>query len=351
MRFLQSVIFSLLIFAFVPAAVNAQDAKGALLRGYRTGYSDGYMAGYRDSVERARPDFTKHQDYIKANRVYRSEYGSLEEYRDGYQQGFEAGYETGFERREFDSSLPLNLSRRGTKNALPANSGKSAGKNTAKEDKTAKPVSPTLRDGTAKNTAPATKSEPQPVQPNLYPVQPTIIIPTNTEIIVEMLADVTTEDSREGDSFLARVVAPQEIGGAIIEGRISKIKKPGRIKGNAELQLSFSRIVVNEKRWANFNATVIEALPMKGNNIKTIDQEGTVLGKSSLKSDTIKVGSATATGAAVGAIAGGPVGAAVGAAVAGAFGVGGVLVARGKDINLTQGQQLRVRTNFESQIR
>ncbi len=346
MSFFQKGIVYLLIWtvvSIVSPAAFAQTTKGALLHGYRTGYSDGYMSGYRDTTEHAARDFAKYPDYKKADRVYRNEYGALEEYRDGYQQGFEAGYNSGFDRHEFDSTLPANLSRRAGKSVLPPSVESSIRDSKPNVNGNLPPV---LQENKA-------KSNPQPPSANLNPAsgQPTIIIPTNTEIIVEMLADVNTENSREGDSFLARIVAPEEIKGAIIEGRVAKVKRPGRVTGNAELQLSFSRIVVNETRWASFNAVVIEALPLRGNNIKAIDEEGTVTGKSSFKSDAVKVGAATGTGAAVGAIAGGPVGAAIGAAVGGAFGVGGVLVSRGKEINLVQGQQIRVRTNFESQIR
>ena len=53
----------------------------------------------------------------------------------------------------------------------------------------------------------------------------------------------------------------------------------------------------------------------------------------------------------VGAVVGGPVGAAVGAGVGAAFGVGAVVVERGKHVNLTKGQQLKIRTAYETQIR
>lgn len=335
-----AVLLFAVMFVSVPAVFAQANQNNAVLRGYRTGYSDGYMSGYRDSVERAERGFAKHSEYTKASRVYRPEFGALEDYRDGYQQGFETGYNTGFERRGFESALPTDLTKRGT----------TAAANAAKNADAAKSSEPKLRD---KQTAAANLPvEPvQNVNASYNSSEPTIIIPTNTEIIIEMLADVNTADSRESDRFLARVVAPNEIGGAIIEGTVARVKKPGRVKGNAELQLSFNRIVVTEKRWSNFNANVIEALPMKNNNIKTIDDEGNVTGKGSLKKDAVKVGAATGAGAGIGAIAGGPVGAAVGAGIGAAFGIGGVLVSRGENINLVQGQQLRVRTNFESQIR
>jgi hypothetical protein len=141
-----------------------------------------------------------------------------------------------------------------------------------------------------------------------------------------------------------------EMNGAIIEGRVSKIQKPGRIKRRSEMLLSFDRIVLNEGRWGNFNAILTEVLPVKNDNVKGV-AEGTVEGKSSVKGDIAKVGGATGTGALIGVIAGGPVGAAVGAGVGAAFGVGAVVVERGKHIRLAKAQQLRIKSTYETQIR
>ncbi|MCE7962183.1 MAG: hypothetical protein DYH05_06745, partial [Acidobacteria bacterium ACB1] len=92
-------------------------------------------------------------------------------------------------------------------------------------------------------------------------------------------------------------------------------------------------------------------LPVKGDNIKTVDNEGTAIGKSSLKSDGIKVGASTGAGLVTGAIIAGPVGAGVGAAVGAAFGVGAVVIERGKQIKLNENQQIRIKTSYETQIR
>jgi hypothetical protein len=309
--------------------VFAQDSKTALFRGYRTGYSDGYMAGYRDASEKLQRSVEKHQDYVKADRAYLPEYGALEDYRDGYQQGFETGYTTGFDRQSFDSTVPPTLERRGGKTVSA----------------TANQIEPPL------STNPP-QSESVSASTNSDAL---IVIPSNTELIVEMQSSLNTKDARKGDSFQARVVAPVEIEGAIIEGRVTDLQKPGRIKRRAEMQLSFDRILLNQTRLSNLNAMVVEAFPAGDkslkNNVKTVNSEGTVRGKSSFKSDAIIVGSAAGTGGTIGAIAGGPVGFAVGAAVGGAFGLGGVLVARGKDIRLNEGQRFRIRTVYEAQIR
>ena len=146
-------------------------------------------------------------------------------------------------------------------------------------------------------------------------------------------------------------MAPQEIVGAMIEGRIDKIQKPGRIKKRSAMLLSFDKIIISEVRWSNFDAIMTEVLPVKGDNVKRVDTEGTAVGKSTLKPDVAKVAVTTGAGAGIGAVAGGPVGAAVGAGVGAAFGVGAVIIERGKHINLHPNQQLRVKTSYETQIR
>ena len=184
-----------------------------------------------------------------------------------------------------------------------------------------------------------------------YSGESVISIPRDTELIVELLEDINTDRNREGDRFQARIISPNELNGAIIEGRISKIQKPGRIKRRAEMLLSFDRVVLSQNRWSNFSAILTEVLPRKGDNVRRVDTEGTVEGKRTLKEDSIKIGATTGTGLVIGAIAGGPVGAGVGAAVGAAFGVGAVVVERGKHIRLDKDQQLRIKSSYETQIR
>lgn len=332
-------LFLLSFLAFPVQSILAQDAsKIALQRGYRTGYSDGYMAGYRDVIENATKDYTRHNDYVKADRAYNKDYGSLEDYRDGYQQGFENGYNAGYEKRAFDATLPTDLKKRGTV-VVPNVS--------TTTDKTDKPANPVKKD----EQAPTIKTKTEDVSYANNYGDAIIVIPTDTELILELNDEISTQKSKAGDKFTAKVISPMEINGAIIEGRVSKIQKPGRIKRRAEILLTFDRIILSEGRWANFNAILTEVLPVKNDNVKRVDTEGTVEGKSSVKSDAIKVGASTGTGAVVGAVVGGPVGAAVGAGVGAAFGVGAIVVERGKHINLSKAQQLRIKSTYETQIR
>lgn len=332
------LVFSLGFISFItvpPTRVVAQESNTTLQRGYRTGYSDGYMAGYRDSLDNQTKDFARHPDYNNASRAYRKDYGPVEDYRDGYKQGFEAGYDAGFEKRDFVSDIPTGLALRDVQQPI--------------EQPAPTTESPVPANSETPATTPTTET---PAQPALTQTPDgTIVIAKDTELIIELQDALSTDRSKEGDKFTAKVVSPIELSGALVEGRVDKVQRPGRIKRRSELSMSFDRIVITENRWGNFSGVLTEVLPVKGDNVRRVDNEGTAVGKSSIKSDTIKLGTATGTGATIGAIAGGPVGLAVGAGVGAAFGVGAVVIERGKEIRLNVNQQLRVKSTYETQIR
>ncbi|MFN2501346.1 MAG: hypothetical protein ABR530_04980 [Pyrinomonadaceae bacterium] len=356
LAFLSVLLSGFAFSVFVPAAVFAQtqDVQAALQKGYRTGYSDGYMAGYRDTIDGAGKNYSRHSEYAKADRAFNGEYGSREDYRDAYQQGFEAGYGTGFERRSFESALPSNLKLRGYVKTPDPDEQPAQPQNTAFiiDNTPAK-----IDNDSAANSSDSDTAQPIQMSGQAGPYTPasasgaTTIIPRDTEIMLELQGDLSTETSREGEKFTARVVSPSELAGAIVEGRVAKSRKPGRLKRHSELLLSFDRIMLDDNRWSNFSGTLTEVMAIKGDNIRRVDTEGTALGKSSLKRDAIKVGGATGAGLIIGGAVGGPVGAAVGASVGAAFGVGAVVIDRGKHVRLARNQQIRVRTAYETQIR
>src|SRR5215203_3829095 len=258
-----SLIFSIAFISFLTLPVrtaSAQETRIALQRGYRTGYSDGYMAGYRDTLDSATKSYTRHAEYAKADRAYNKEYGGIEEYRDGYQQGFESGYDTGFEKRSFEATIPSGLGRRSTAETMPASpepAAASVEQPVATAPAETAPVPTVPQPETVAASVPQTDSVaaavPQsnntasvpadtgvsdsttPAQAVSSPMQNAsyqtsdaiIIIPRDTELIVELQDELSTEAGKEGDKFTARIVSPAEISGATIEGRIEKMQKPG----------------------------------------------------------------------------------------------------------------------------
>jgi hypothetical protein len=314
------------LLAIVPAGAQGQTT--ALERGYRTGYSDGYNAGFKDVADNAARNYQNKEDYKQADRSYNDAWGPVEDYRDGYQQGFEAGYTAGYERQQFNSSLPAGLRKRG-------NTGNTGNTGTVPID---------VNVSTPNNTD-------VPVSADDTPAAPTgsLAIPRNTILALELLTPLSTDASQRGDRLQARVIEPAQYADYVVEGRISQVKRPGKVKGTAELQLAFDQIRSTDNRTATLHAELIEITPMGGEDTE-IDTEGGVRGRDSTKDDAAKVGAASGVGAIIGAIAGGGKGAAIGAIIGGGAGTAGVMTQRGKDIRLERGQHLKIRTSTDTGV-
>ena len=312
------------VLAIVPAGAQGTTA---LERGYRTGYSDGYNSGFKDVSDGAARNFQNKPDYQEADRSYNQAWGPIEDYRDGYQQGFEAGYSAGYDKQQFNSSLPAGLRRRGTSSS----------------------EAPETINGPVNVQVPAnTNDADRNADPNVGQ-SGTLSIPRNTILALELLTPVSTDASMRGDRIQAKVIEPAEFADYIVEGRISQVKRPGKVKGVAELQLAFDQIRSPDNRVATLHAELLEVTPMGGENTE-VDSEGGVTGSNSRKDDAAKVGAAAGIGAIIGAIAGGGKGAAIGAAIGGGAGTAGVMTQRGKDIRLERGQQLKIRTSTDTSV-
>jgi hypothetical protein len=320
--------------AFVATNAAQQNQSTALERGYRTGYSDGYNAGYTDVANHAARDHKSKEEYQRADRSYNEAWGPLEDYRDGYQQGFEVGYAGGYDHQPFNSSIPTGLSRRGT----PDTRDQSAPSEPGDE--------PIARSTPEPANEPVGRSTPEPASVPTAPVS----IPRDTMLLIELQSSLSTDASQRGDRFQARVVQSGEYQGAIIDGHVTRVKRPGKVKGVAELQLSFDQIHLPDNRIGSLSAEVVEVVDTGNRDIGDVDPEGGVKGRDSTKDDVSKVGAATGIGAIIGGIIGGGKGAAIGAAIGGGAATGGVLSRRGSDIRLERGQQLRIRVANETRI-
>jgi hypothetical protein len=317
------------VFSFVSTVDVAAQGSTALERGYRTGYSDGYTAGFRDVSDRAPRDYQNNEDYKRADRSYNDVWGPIDDYRDGYQQGFEAGYAAGYEQKQFNSSLPAGLRKRGTTSPVATDANEQTGNTPVNNND----------DTTTPNNADVAA-----IQNN-----GSLAIPRNTILALELLTPLSTDASQRGDRFQARVVEPAQYAGFIVDGRVSQVKRPGKVKGVAELQLAFDQIRSTDQRTATLHAELLEITPM-GDNMPDVDAEGGVKGRDSTKDDAAKVGAASGIGAIIGAIAGGGKGAAIGAIIGGGAGTAGVMTQRGKDIRLDKGQHLKIRTSTDTGV-
>jgi hypothetical protein len=326
-----ALALSLAAFAAAPAARARTQQYGALERGYRTGYSDGYQAGWTDQLKGARSDYRGKADYASADRAYIAAYGPLEDYRDGYQQGFESGYEGGYARQGFNSELPAGgVTRRG---AAPREAAGNGGTRGGRSDDEEGESSSQGRGNVGGQAGTQGVGGAGPV-------------PSDVVLTVELVNRLSTDVSQRGDRFEARVVEPQEFAGAVVAGRLADVQRAGKARGRALIQLDFDQIrMPGAADWQEFSAQVVEVLPSGESGAEEVDPEGGVRGKSTTKDDATKVGAAAGVGAIIGAIAGGGRGAAIGAILGGGAGTAGVMTQRGQDIRLEPGQQIRIRVN------
>jgi hypothetical protein len=297
------------------STVQAQSS--ALERGYRTGYSDGYSAGIKDAGDKAARNYQNKEEYQRGDRSFNATWGTIEDYRDGYQQGFEGGYASGYDAQPFDSTIPAGLKSRGA--IATTNS----------------PVD---------NTVPV--NNPDSGQTVTNPVS----IPSNTVLSLELMTPLSTDATQPNDPFKARVIQPAELSNCIVEGHVSQVRRPGKVKGVAQLQLVFELIRTPDNRTTPLHAVLVDIGSMNSDSSTEIDTEGGVKGRDSTKDDAAKIGAASGIGAIIGAIAGGGKGAAIGAIIGGGAGTAGVMTQRGKDIRLEQGQQLKIRTSTDTSV-
>ena len=172
-----------------------------------------------------------------------------------------------------------------------------------------------------------------------------VVIPAGTKIPVALKHAVSTKGAREGDSVYAettfpvvqndRVLIPA---GTYVQGRISNVKRAGRIKGRAEVLIHFTTLIYPS------GYTVI--LPGSIENVPGADktsmkgQEGTIRQDSQTGEKAKTVATAAGTGAVVGGLSNGMKGGLIGAGIGGGIGTAIGLLSRGSDVRMEAGTTL-----------
>lgn len=176
----------------------------------------------------------------------------------------------------------------------------------------------------------------------------TYTIPDGTRIQARLETTLNSRTNRQGDRFTAKVteailIAGKEVvpAGTILEGRVAEVKQAGKVKGRAELNLSYERLI-----FPNGVSETIVASPaeLDDSQKEEIDRkEGTIKGESSRKRDAAEVGGGAGIGAGIGAIAGGGKGAAIGAGAGGLIGLADSMRRKGKEVELPAGSRMIIR--------
>jgi hypothetical protein len=179
------------------------------------------------------------------------------------------------------------------------------------------------------------------------PVAPSLIVPSGTKIPLTLKQGVNTKSARPGDPVYAQTAFPitqnNQIvipAGTFVQGQIDRVVRPGRVKGRAELQMSFTSMIF-PNGYTIMLPGAVQNTP--GSNDETVKgKEGTIEGPSGKGKDAATVATTTVTGAAIGALAGGGKAAGIGAGAGGVLGLATVLLTRGPEVNLGSGASVEM---------
>jgi len=180
------------------------------------------------------------------------------------------------------------------------------------------------------------------VDPNK--VQPPVVVPAGTVIPVTLTTRISTKNAKDGDGVYGKTAFPITVDnnivipeGSNVKGKITEIRRPGRVKGKAELTLSFQTLVLP----SGITVPIYTSLRGAGGAGER-KGEATIQGDSSKTDDAKTVGTAGAEGGLIGVIADRGKGAAIGGAGGAAIGTAAVLLTRGKDLILEPGTTIEV---------
>ena len=180
----------------------------------------------------------------------------------------------------------------------------------------------------------------EPAPPPPPPPPTTAIVPAGTVVEVRLQESLSTKTNQAGESFEMQLDEDLIVDGKLLApeasrviGRLTHVKKSGKVEGLAQLGMDLQKIVVGDEEYS-----------LKS-NILSYEAEGTV------KEDAKKIGIATGVGALIGAIAGGKKGAAVGTAVGAGAGTGAVLATSGEEVEFGIEQLFRFELERDVQMK
>jgi type IV secretory pathway VirB10-like protein len=172
-------------------------------------------------------------------------------------------------------------------------------------------------------------------------------VPSGTKVPLTLTQGITSKTAKEGDPVYAqtafpvtqnnRIVIPA---GTYVQGVVRHVLRPGRVKGRAELQMSFTSMIFPNGYTVLLPATV-DSVP-GSQTLNTKGTEGTIQGTTNKAQDAATIARDAAAGAGIGAIAGSGKGAGIGAGAGGVLGLATVLMTRGPEIQLDRGASVEM---------
>src|ERR1041385_2125651 len=193
---------------------------------------------------------------------------------------------------------------------------------------------------------PSTAAPSQAALPSRVAAPDTVIVPAGTKVLLSLIHPISTKAAKPGDGVYLKTSFPVTVNnemilppGTFVQGEITDVQRPGRVKGRAELRFRFTTLIF-PSGYTVYMPAVVENIPAME---PVTDKEGTVTADGQEGKDAGTVAGTAASGAVIGAEtaaikgAGVGTGAGIGGAIGAAVGTGIVLLTRGQDVRLEPG--------------
>src|SRR5216684_6223196 len=174
-----------------------------------------------------------------------------------------------------------------------------------------------------------------------------LTIPAGTSIPVRLKNAVSTKSSREGDPIYAQSTFPVVVddrivvpAGTYVQGKISRIKPAGRLKGRAEVLVHFTTLIYPSGYTVILPGAIEDAPGVDKSHVK--DKEGTIQADSNKGKTAGTIAGPAAEGGIIGAVTHGGEGALIGAGIGGAIGTTIAALSHGNEVRMGPGTTLEV---------
>lgn len=164
------------------------------------------------------------------------------------------------------------------------------------------------------------------------------------DIQVELMNQIGTDTSRKGDLISGRVIAPPQLQGDVMEGRITESQSGAKLGGKSVFSFTFDTL-----RHAGSTIPITSQFKSAINSQgkQNVDEEGRIVRRGT--GNVAKVAGGTGLGAVIGGIAGGGKGAAIGSAVGAGASIAMVQIAAdAPNIRFAPGSRLLIEAKARS---
>src|SRR5437762_10686966 len=164
-----------------------------------------------------------------------------------------------------------------------------------------------------------------------------VTVPAGTKLLLALKSAVNTKTAHPGDGVYLETSFPIALNnhivipaGTYVQGVIDSVKRPGRVKGRAEVLFHFNTLIFPSGYTVAVPGAMQDAPGVENGQIK--DKEGTIQAEGTKGRDAGTIAGPAATGTLIGGLSHGGKGAAIGGLAGGAAGLAQVLLTRGDDI-------------------